>query len=77
MSSHSHSPERGLPFDQQEPDGPTGISAIVPPFAMLIVILAIVALVVLFHAIWATAIAAFATACMAAYVMVWMDHLTR
>jgi len=32
---------------------------------------------VLFHAIWATAIAAFATACMAAYVMVWMDHLTR
>jgi hypothetical protein len=57
------------------PDGPTGPSAVMPMLILLVVILAIIATVVLFGAIWASAIAALGTACMAAFVMLWVHHL--
>ncbi len=57
------------------PDGPTGPSAVMPMIILLVVILAIMATVVLFGAIWASAVAVLGTACMVAFVMLWVQHL--
>ena len=46
-----------------------------PMIILLVVILAIMATVVLFDAIWASAIAVLGTACMVAFVMLWVHHL--
>jgi uncharacterized membrane protein YdjX (TVP38/TMEM64 family) len=46
-----------------------------PMVLLLVVILAIMATVVLFGAIWASAVAVLGTACTAAFVMLWVHDL--
>jgi hypothetical protein len=76
MPAQSHPSDQGSPrADRGGPDGPTGIAAVVPALTLLVVILAIMATVVLFSAMWATAVGVLATVCMAVFLMFWMNHL--
>jgi len=74
--SQLHSSDQGLPpADRGGADGPTGIAAVVPALVLLVVVLAIMATIVLFDAMWATAVGVLATVCMAVFLMFWMNHL--
>jgi hypothetical protein len=73
MSAHAQVPDDFSPRADQGIEGPSGFAAIVPSIALLVGVLAIIAVVVLGGAIWATVVAAVA---MAGFVMSWVSRLT-
>lgn len=75
MQLHSPSPGLASMRGRRAPGGPTGPAAVMPMVLLLVVILAIMATVVLFGAIWASAVAVLGTACTAAFVMLWVHDL--
>jgi VIT1/CCC1 family predicted Fe2+/Mn2+ transporter len=76
MSAHAQVPDDFSPRADQGIEGPSGFAAIVPSIALLVGVLAIIAVVVLGGAIWATVVAAVATVAMAGFVMSWVSRLT-